>query len=290
MLADRATILAHPPFETAYSYGCNDTMLHGLAIGLGLDPMDRAQLAFVYDPALKVFPTQACVLGWVDMVRDPRARNPALGIDPDRMVVGETSLRVVAPLPVAGTGHTRSYFAEVIDKGPGKAGLVCVRKDVLDAGGALLASMDTWLYVRDGGGFGGPNAGGPPRVDMPQRAADTVCDLATPGNLALLYRQALRDQNALHADPDYAQRVGFARPILHGLANFSIGVHAVLRCFAGYDAVRFRSAQVTLSGPVYPGDTLRTELWADGGSVRFRSTALERNVLVMDRGMVELSA
>jgi acyl dehydratase len=37
-------------------------------------------------------------------------------------------------------------------------------------------------------------------------------------------------------------------------------------------------------GPALPGDTIRVEIYRGGERVRFRALALERGVLVLDRG------
>ena len=292
MTVDPQKLLASPPVDVPFAYTARDTMLHGLAIGLGMDPLDGAQLRFVYDdgPGVDVFPTLSTVLGWVDLLRDPRFADPSWGIDPADMVVGHLAFRAIERLPVAGEGVARSGFAQVVDKGAGRAALVRVRKEVRSPAAALQATLDTWLYVRSAGGFGGPADGGPERVRLPDRAPDAVCDLPTPPNLALLFRLALGDHNALHADPDHARRVGFPQPILHGIANLSIGVHAALRALLGYDAARVAGAQARMSGPVFPGDTLRTELWRTNDAILFRTAALERAVDVMEGGRVDLTA
>jgi acyl dehydratase len=291
MSIDAQKLLAAPPAEVPFAYTARDTMAHGLAIGLGMDPLDTEQLDFVYEDGagLQVFPTLSTVLGWVDLLRDPRFADPAWGVDANEMVVGQLVFQSHKPLPVAGQGIARSYFAEVIDRGPGKAALLRVRKDVVFADQGLMATLDTWLYVRGAGGFGGPTGDGPERVILPGRAADRVCDLSTPANLALLFRLSLGDHNALHADPDHAKRVGFERPILHGIANFSIGVHAALREMLDYDPSRITGGQARMSGPVFPGDTLRTELWRDGNALLFRTKAVERDTLVMDGGRLDLA-
>lgn len=287
MPIDRDRLLSTAPVEIPFRYSRRDTMLHGLGIGLGMDALDSDQLTFVYDDGLKVFPTYSAVLGWVDLTRDPRFFDPAWGLDANRIVVGEVVVTENKPLPVEASGFARFFFAEVIDKGPGNAALIRTRKEVMNDGREILATLDTWLFVRGAGGFGGPGNGGPEAVVMPDRPADTRCDLATPENLALLYRLSLGDHNALHADPGHARRVGFERPILHGIASFSIGVHAVLRNALGYDPRRFRSGKVRFIKPVFPGDTLSTEIWVESGCACFRTTAGERNVLVMDNGRVD---
>ena len=286
MTLDHRKLLAAPAAEIPYRYTARDTILHGLGVGFGMDAMDRAQVAFVYGEKPKVFPTQSAAIGWVDLTRDPRFYDPAWGLDANRIVVGESIVTQLKPLSPEGSGLARMYFAEVVDKGPGKAALIRTRKDLHDDAGALLATLDTWLFVRGAGGFGGPSEGGPERIGIPDRSADFVCALPTPQTLALIYRLSLGDDNALHADPDHAKRVGFERPILHGIASLSIGVHAVLRTALAYDPARLKSASARFVAPVFPGDTLATEVWVDRHAALFRTKAVERNVAVMNDGRV----
>jgi len=284
---DYRRLLAAPAAEIPYRYTKRDTMLHGLGVGLGMDALDTEQLKFVYDPELKAFPTMSAAIGWADLTRDPRFYDPSWGLDANRIVVGEVFVTAYHPLPVEGEGVSRIFFAEVVDKGPGKAALVRTRKELADSSGTVLAALDTWLFVRGAGGFGGPSDGEPDRVVIPERPADVTCSLRTPENLALIYRLSLGDHNALHADPVHSARVGFERPILHGIANFSIAVHAVLREVLGYDPGRYRVGRTRFVQPVFPGDTLATEIWIESNHALFRTRAVERDVLVMDGGRVD---
>ena len=45
---------------------------------------------------------------------------------------------------------------------------------------------------------------------------------------------------------------------------------------------------VRFSSPVYPGETIRTEVWVDGNVVSFRARAVERDVVVLNNGRAEL--
>jgi acyl dehydratase len=76
----------------------------------------------------------------------------------------------------------------------------------------------------------------------------------------LLYRLN-GDFNPLHADPAVARAAGFDRPILHGLCTLGIAGHALLRTCCGYDPARLRSLSLRFSAPVFPGETIRTEMW-----------------------------
>ena len=42
------------------------------------------------------------------------------------------------------------------------------------------------------------------------------------------------------------------------------------------------------SAPVYPGETIRSELWRDGGVVSFRARVIERDVIAINNGCAEL--
>ena len=75
-------IMAHRPADIPVDYGPRECMLYALGIGLGMDPMDKDQLRFVYERAdLIAFPTLPTVLGWPG-----RLRGAEFGID-ERLVV-----------------------------------------------------------------------------------------------------------------------------------------------------------------------------------------------------------
>ncbi len=78
-----------------------------------------------------------------------------------------------------------------------------------------------------------------------------------------------------------AQAAKFPRPILHGLATYGAAGHAILRTCCDYDPARLKSLSVRFSAPVYPGETIRTEIWKDG---RFRARVAERDALVVEGG------
>ena len=61
-----------------------------------------------------------------------------------------------------------------------------------------------------------------------------------------------------------AKAAGFPRPILHGLATFGVAAHAILKTLCGYDPARLTAIAGRFSAPVFPGETIRTELWRDG--------------------------
>jgi acyl dehydratase len=63
-----------------------------------------------------------------------------------------------------------------------------------------------------------------------------------------------------------------------------VAMHALIKSCCDYDASRLESMEVRFSSPFMPGETLRTEIWVNGRTIQFKSTALERNVVVLNNG------
>jgi acyl dehydratase len=124
---------------------------------------------------------------------------------------------------------------------------------------------------------------------MPTRDPDDAVVLATRPEQALLYRLN-GDDNPLHIDPAVAKTAGFDRPILHGLCTLGVVMHALLRCVCGYDRTKPRHLALRFSAPVFPGETIRTELWDEGGGAyAFRARAVERDAVVVSNGLFRVS-
>ncbi len=283
MGADPYALLARPFAPVVHDTTARDTILYALGIGLGADPVDAGQLRYVYEEGLQTLPTMANVLGYPGFW----AREPDTGIDWRRVVHAEQSIRLHRPLPASGrsVGHTR--VTAFHDKGP-KGALMASERRIEDGSGSLLATVGGLTMLRGDGGSGVTAGTLPDSHPVPARAPDAVCDLPTLPQAALIYRLS-GDLNPLHADPVVARGAGFERPILHGMATMGVAGHAVLRTILGYDARRMRSMQVRFTAPVYPGETIRTELWVDGGIVSLRSRVVDRAAVVLDRGRVEMS-
>lgn len=283
MAIDYQHLLNYPIPEVRQRLTRRDTMLYALSIGLGQDPLDRRQLDFVdHQRALRALPSMAVVLChpgfWL--------ANPATGVDAIRLVHGEQAIEVLAPIPVEGDIVGRTRVTGIIDKGAGKGALLYSQKELRSAeSGALIAITRSTTFLRGDGGFGGPSGPIPVPHPTPATSPDLMRDLPTRPEQALLYRLN-GDDNPLHADPAVSAKAGFERPILHGLCTFGVVTHAVLGTLADYDESRVRSIAMRFSAPVYPGETIRTEMWTSGA---FRARVVERDVLVITNGQVVLS-
>jgi acyl dehydratase len=274
-------LMAYRPADVPVRYGKRDCILYALGIGLGMDPLAPGELKFVYERDLVAFPTMAAVLGWMGRLTDPE-----FGIDHRMVVHADLKVTLHRPLQAEGTLTGRSRIRDVIDKGAGNAAIIQSTRDLLGEDGTPVATVDSSTMARQHGGFGG-NPMAPEPAPIPDRAPELVCDLPTPPNLAILYRLN-GDENPLHIDPVHAKAAGFPRPILHGAATFGIAAHAVLRTVADYDPARLASIEARFARPVFPGETIRTEMWRDGAAVSFRCRVVERNEVVVNNGRAVL--
>jgi len=266
--------------EVEHTYGPKDCMLYALGLGLGQNPTNADELPFVYEKNLKVLPTFALVQGYSPYW----LRNPESGVTWTKVVHGEQGLTLHKPVASQGTVIGKTRIVEVIDKGEGKGALVFSERRVTDkASGELLATLTQTTFCRADGGFGGPRREAPAPHPIPERAPDLTCDLPTRPEMALIYRLS-GDINPLHADPDFAKAAGFPKPILHGLASFGVAGHALLKTACGYDPARLTAIAGRFSAPVFPGETIRTEIWRDGAVLSFRSRIVERDVIAINNG------
>ncbi len=258
-----------------FRYTDREAILYALSVGFGRLP---EELPFVFErPALKTVPTMAVVLASTGLLYKT-------GVDMTKVLHGEQSLVLHRPLPPAAEIVAHSRVVEAYDKGAGKGAVL--QLDTI----AVLASDNEPLFTttmtaiaRADGGFGGCQSAPPAPHVLPDRSADAIVSLRTRNDQALLYRLN-GDRNPLHADPAFAARAGFDRPILHGLCSYGIACRAVVSQACSYDADRIESFAARFSAPAFPGDTIETELWRDGDVVSFRCTAMERKATIINNG------
>ncbi len=278
------------------TYTERDTQLYALSLGLGNDPLDPGALPFVYEGAaggLRALPTQAVVLGYPGFW----AREPDTGIDWVRLMHGEQRVRWHQPLPASGTVAGMNRITHLIDKGEGKGAILVMERRLETGAGTLLATLQQVVFLRGDGGYSQQRGGQPSDAPLPalpptpeDRPPDFTDTQATRPEAALLYR-LLGDTNPLHADPAVAAKAGFERPILHGLASYGLVAHAVLRQCGDSNPARLKALDIRFAAPVYPGETLVTEIWrvpGRPGQLQLRARVAERGKLVLSHGFAEL--
>src|SRR5262245_43011534 len=267
--------------EIEHTYTEKDTILYALGLGCGSDPDAPDDLRFAYERGVLALPTTAVVLAypgnWLESGESTA--------DYSKVLHGEQSLTLHRPLPAAATVIGRTRIVDLLDKGRDKGAVLYTERTILDkAGRAPIATMASTTMLRGDGGWGGKPGPQPAPHRMPEGPPELTLDLKTHANSALIYRLS-GDRNPLHADPKAAAAGGFKTPILHGLCTFGIAGRALINACCGGDPLLFRSMQVRFSAPVFPGETIRTEMWPEGKRVSFRARAVERDMVVLNNGL-----
>ena len=267
-----------------YAYTDREVMLYAYGIGMGADPMDERELAFVNEAVatprpLKVVPTFASVAA-LGLGPGEINLNRVMVVDGERDITSTSrSPRppTSPPIPRArclrqGQGQGRRHQAS--DRADGRKG-----REARYAGCLALRPRRRR--------FGGPSEGQPEPHKVPTRAPDKIVDITTRPDQALVYRLC-GDRNPLHTDPGFAKKAGFPAPILHGMCTYGITCRGVLQTYADYNSSAFKQHSARFSSPVYPGETVTMELWKDGNVVSFEAKVKSRNVTVIKSGRTVL--
>ena len=271
--------------DVAHAYTEKASMLYAVAIGMGRDPLDEAELDYVYERRgrLQTVPTQAVTVARQNLLMN-------IGLVVEKMLHGEQELVLHRPLPTAAEILADHHVVEVFDKGAGKGLMIEVKSAVrLKDSGEPLFDVYNLYYARGNGGIGGIGGIGgtskpqrPPHP-IPERKPDIIRRTKTLPWQALLYRLT-GDDNVIHADPQIARAMGFAGPILHGSCTLAIACREVLAAVCAYQSTRIRSFGTRFTAVVYPGETIETHIWIDGDVASYRCRVLERDVVVLDHG------
>jgi acyl dehydratase len=271
MPIDAAKAVAAEPRSAEVRWDRKDVLLYHLGLGAGVPATDPGELRYTLESKLHVLPSFATVAG-AGLGVVGGLGGPWLDIDLASVLHGGQTIRLHRPIPVEGKAVSTSRVAAVYDKG--KAAVIVLRTEAADDDGPLWTS-DSQIFVRGEGGFGGER-GPSVRLEQPEREPDKTLERGIREDQALLYRLS-GDFNPLHADPEFAARAGFDRPILHGLCTYGMTLKAVVDTVLGGDVGRVRSYTTRFTGVVFPGETLRIRMWQQDSKVQVSVTAVERD-------------
>src|SRR3954451_7351724 len=191
-------LMALKNLRQKYSYGDREVMLYAYGIGMGADPMEEKELAFVNEGTLtprplKVVPTFASVAAWGAGPGDMKI---------NRMMVvdGERDITFHKPFATSANISADSSVLDIFDKGKDKGAVIRHQTVLKDEKGEKLATIVASRFARGDGGFGGPRLTQAGPHTLPSRAPAKIVDITTRPDQALVYRLC-GDRNPLHSDP-----------------------------------------------------------------------------------------
>ena len=263
------------------SYSDKDSILYSLGIGLGNDPMNLNELKYVYENSQSVLPSMATNFQY---------HSPLLlktNINFIMVVHGEQRLSITNALPVSGDFIANAKVIGCYDKGPARGAIIEVETTVKNKkNNEEICKLVSTTFARGDGGFGGPDS---PKKEIfiPDGEPDYVSEISTKPNQALIFRLS-GDYNPLHSDPNFAKAAGFEKPILHGMCTYGIACRSLVNEICENDASKLKRFDCRFSSPVYPGETIITEMWKKDKMIYFNSKVKERDKLVLKNGVSEI--
>lgn len=264
-----------PPID--HSWRPEDVVLYHLGIGAGLDPLDPAALRYSYENDLVVLPSFSALAIMPLLLK--LGDVPGFDVPLAKLLHAEHEVELEAPLPARAQARTESAISTVGDLGSGVLlGIESITREA--EGGAVLARNLIRVMAR-GEGPTGQQAERFGLATAPEREPDLTLTRETLPWQALLYRLS-GDTNPLHADPEVAERAGFERPILHGLCTYGAVLHALVDAALDGAVERARNWRARFVGVVYPGESLRIQVWREDEALVAKVTGVEseRDVLI----------
>ena len=265
------------------SWTAQDVVLYHLGVGAGDPPTDPGELAYTYEPKLKVLPSFGVVPAFLPIPEFVQI--PGLDVNFAMLLHGEQETAVHGPVPTEATATSTIRPVALYDKGKGA---LLVNEVVTSVDGQPVFTNQMSAFIRGEGGFGGDSGPANPVV-IPDREPDLVVASRTLPQQALLYRLN-GDANPLHADPDFAKLGGFDRPILHGLCTYGVVCKAAVDAALDGDVTRVTGYRARFTGVVYPGETIATRIWREDGELLLEATVPDRDATVLSNGQLTLTA
>jgi 3-hydroxyacyl-CoA dehydrogenase/3a,7a,12a-trihydroxy-5b-cholest-24-enoyl-CoA hydratase len=256
-----------------YTFTNRDVILYALGVGAEVSQTNTSELKFLYEghedfstiPSFAVLPAMNSVLNGIMAKGIPGVKE----FHPANVLHGEQYVELKKPFPTEGTVTCEGKLVDVLDKRSGAVMLVDV--ETKNEAGELLCVNQFSTFIMGAGGFGGKRSSPHAKstVPAPSRAPDASLQHKTLPIQAAIYRLS-GDYNPLHIDPEFAKVGGFSTPILHGLCSYGIATRHIMRQYCNNDTTMVKAIKTRFVKPVYPGETIQTDMWREGSRIHYR--------------------
>lgn len=264
-----------------FSYTQRDSIIYGLGIGLGKDPMDATELKYVYENGLIAFPSMATNFQY----KSPLLLKAKLNMI--MIVHGEQGVTLHQPMPASADVISDTKVVNCYDRGASKGAIIEVETNVrLKKDNSPLCTLTNKTFARGDGGFGGEDVPASIPVEL-NDTPDIVHEVTTTEDQALIFRLS-GDSNPLHSDPNFAKMAGYPKPILHGLCSYGVACRSIVETLCEKDSKKLKKFNVRFSSPVFPGETIVTEMWKKDDEIHFQSKVKERDKVVLKNGVCKI--
>jgi acyl dehydratase len=263
------------------SYSQRDSIIYSLGIGLGKDPMDATELKYVYENGLIAFPSMATNFQY----KSPLLLKAKLNMI--MIVHGEQGVTLHQPMPASADVISDTKVVNCYDRGASKGAIIEVETNVrLKKDNSPLCTLTSKTFARGDGGFGGEDVPASIPVEL-NDTPDIIHEVTTTEDQALIFRLS-GDSNPLHSDPNFAKMAGYPKPILHGLCSYGVACRSIVETLCEKDSKKLKKFNVRFSSPVFPGETIVTEMWKKDDEIHFQSKVKERDKVVLKNGVCKI--
>lgn len=269
-----------------FSYTWRDIILYNLSVGA-----QQPELEYVYEKGLKAVPTFGVIPCAATFGTDPYCDQPMMptskveGLRKEGTLHMDHKLVIHSPIPVEGELTIEKVIKNVYDRGADKGAKIDVEIVGRDQDGKALFTNTMGYLNRYAGGFGGEK---PPAssVSIPEGEPKFTAEDSYPMNAPLLYRLT-GDTFPLHADPEFAKRSGFDRPIVHGLCSLGYACRLLIGTLFPGQPERLTSLEVQFRNVAMPGDHFALQIWEESeGAALFRMVRTSDGKAILDKGRV----
>lgn len=270
-----------------FAYTWRDIILYNLSVGA-----QQKELEYVYEQGLKAVPSFGVIPCLATFgTKDPHGDQPLMptskveGLKKEGTLHMDHRLVIHRPIPVEGELTIEKVIKNVYDRGADKGAKIDIEIVAKDADGRAVFTNTMGYLNRFAGGFGGEK---PPAssVSIPEGEPKFVAEDGYPMNAPLLYRLT-GDTFPLHADPEFARRSGFDRPIVHGLCSLGYACRLLIGALFPGQPERLTSLEVQFRSVAMPGDHFALQIWEEAeGSALFRMVRTGDGKAILDKGRV----